>query len=115
MDGAHICRENKRVFFHKISDPGDQDIAELLESIIEAVELCLRKRGLLDEQEESENPEDLLSIEAASRASPCEINGRGRGFVSIVLQVTISPRVFTRLMNTWPNRRKGRPGNRTAT
>jgi hypothetical protein len=67
MDGAYICRENKRSFFHKIPDPSDQDIAELLESIIEAVELCLHKRGLLDD--ESEIPEELKSIEAASRAS----------------------------------------------
>ena len=69
MDGAYICRENKRAFFHKISDPGDQDIAELLKSIIEAVELYLHKRGLLDAEDEREIPEDLMSIEAASRAS----------------------------------------------
>ena len=67
MDGGYTCRESKRAFFHKISDPSDQDIANLLESIIEAVELCLRKRGLLDE--ESEIREDLQSIEAVSRAS----------------------------------------------
>ena len=67
MDGAFIYRENKPVFFHKISDPEDKDIAELLESIIEAVELCLQKRDLLDEA--SEVPEDLRSVEAASRAS----------------------------------------------
>jgi hypothetical protein len=47
MDGAYICRESKRAFFHKMPGPSDQDIANLLESIIEAVELCLRKRGLL--------------------------------------------------------------------
>ena len=69
LDGAYICRENKRAFFHKISDPGDEAIAELLESIIEGVELCLQKRGLLDSPEEREIPEDLQSIEEASRAS----------------------------------------------
>jgi hypothetical protein len=68
-DGAFICRKNKPVFFHKISDPCDHDIAELLESIIEAVELYLHKRGMLDAEDESEIPEDLMSIEAASRAS----------------------------------------------
>jgi len=40
-----------------------------LESIIEAVELYLHKRGLLDAEDEREIPEDLMSIEAASRAS----------------------------------------------
>ena len=69
MDGAFVCREQKRAFFHKIADPRDQEIAELLESIIEAVELCLDKRGLLEEQVESAIPEDSVSIEAASRAS----------------------------------------------
>ncbi len=34
MDGGYICRESKRAFFHKISDPSDQDIANLLESIV---------------------------------------------------------------------------------
>ncbi len=66
---AYICREDKPVFFHKISEPSDQDIAELLESIIEAVELCLSKCGLLDEKQNSEISEDMQSVEAASRAS----------------------------------------------
>ena len=56
------------MFFHKIREPSDQDIADLLESIVEAVELCLSKRGLL-EGEPSPISEDLLSIEAATRAS----------------------------------------------
>ncbi len=67
LDGAYICREGNRAFFHKISEPSDQDIADLLESIIEAVELCLKKHGLQDQ--ECTIPEDLQSVEAASRAS----------------------------------------------
>ncbi len=38
-------------------------------SIIEAVELCLGKKGLLEDDLSAEIAEDLLSIEAASRAS----------------------------------------------
>jgi len=40
-----------------------------LPSIIEAVELCLDKRGLLEDDVPSAIDEDLLSVEAASRAS----------------------------------------------
>jgi hypothetical protein len=56
-------------FFHKIPEPHDGAIAELLESLIEAVELCLGKRGLLEDDLSAEIAEDLLSIEAASLAS----------------------------------------------
>lgn len=69
LDGAFICRANKRPYFHKIPKPSDQQIAELLESIIEAVELYLSKRGLLEEGLSGEASDDLVSIEAASRAS----------------------------------------------
>jgi hypothetical protein len=69
LDGAYICWKNKRIIFRKKSNPSDQDIAHLLESIVEAVDLCLGSHGLLDEHVESDIPEDMRSIEAASRAS----------------------------------------------
>jgi hypothetical protein len=62
-------REKRRSFFHRIAAPTDADIAQLLEAIIEAVELCLVKRGLLEDDVNHEIPEELASLEAASRAS----------------------------------------------
>jgi hypothetical protein len=69
LDGAFICREKKRPFFHKIEEPRSEAIGELLTSIIEAVELCLAKQGLLEEDASMGIEDDLLSVEAASRAS----------------------------------------------
>lgn len=67
QDGAFICREKKRPFFRKIEGPSSEAIGELLASIIEAVELCLGKRGLLEEDASIETEDDLLSVAAASR------------------------------------------------
>lgn len=50
-------------------EPSNEEIVALLASIIVAVDLCLRRKGLLDEDAGAEIAEDLLSIEAASRAS----------------------------------------------
>lgn len=37
--------------------------------MVEAVELCLHKRGLIEEAEEEDTPEELQGVAAASRAS----------------------------------------------
>ncbi len=66
LDGAFICREKKRTFFHKIEGPSSEAIGELPLSIIEAVELCIGKRGLLEEDASMGTEDELLSVEAAS-------------------------------------------------
>jgi transposase-like protein len=47
MDGAYICRENKRAFFHKISDPGDQvkDQWKYLYRAVDKEQLCTATLG----------------------------------------------------------------------
>jgi hypothetical protein len=41
LDAAFICHDKSRPFFHKIEEPSESELAGLLETMTEAVELCL--------------------------------------------------------------------------
>ena len=76
LDGAFVYRANKRPYFHKTPNPSDQQVAELLESIIEAVELRLSKQGLLEKGLSGEAPDDLLRASVEQRIAFVERHGQ---------------------------------------